>query len=223
MPAGFDTMTSLSIDVRARTHGRVDDLTTIYAQVFAADETTPLTNEVTVAANPGVTAWTTVTGISFAGVVPGTKSQWDGARLRIRFAHAAVGSADSTRCGSPRSVWAAPWNRKRRARRATRDTAPVGRHHRAPGDCTAEHRLDRIALGRRGHLAEPAAADGSLGTARVSDQSSEHDVKTLAVALVYARTGVATYRTNAANAIMSAVGTESGGRTLAVGGTSRPT
>ncbi len=61
-----------------------------------------------------------------------------------------------------------------------------------------------------------AAADGSLGTARVSDQSSEHDVKTLAVALVYARTGVATYRTKAANAIMSAVGTESGGRTLAV-------
>src|SRR5690349_20504749 len=62
-----------------------------------------------------------------------------------------------------------------------------------------------------------AAADGYLGTANVSDQDSKHDVNTLAVALVYARTGTATYRTKAADAIMSAIGTEKGGRTLALG------
>ena len=61
-----------------------------------------------------------------------------------------------------------------------------------------------------------AAADGSLGTANVADQSSEHDVKTLAVALVYARTGTTSYRAKAASAIMSAIGTEAGGRTLAL-------
>ncbi len=62
-----------------------------------------------------------------------------------------------------------------------------------------------------------AAADGSLGTPQISDQDSDHDVKTLAVALVYARTGNIAYRTKAANAINSAIGTEAGGRTLALG------
>src|SRR5690348_6398540 len=59
-----------------------------------------------------------------------------------------------------------------------------------------------------------SAADGYLGTANISDQDSKHDVNTLAVALVYARTGTATYRTKAADAIMAAIGTEKGGRTL---------
>ena len=45
-----------------------------------------------------------------------------------------------------------------------------------------------------------AAADGSLGTANIADQNSNHDVNTLAVALVYARTGTAAYRVKAANA-----------------------
>ncbi len=62
-----------------------------------------------------------------------------------------------------------------------------------------------------------AAADGSLGTPNIADQNSNHDVNTLAVALVYARTGTAAYRVKAANAIMTAIGTERGGRTLALG------
>lgn len=61
-----------------------------------------------------------------------------------------------------------------------------------------------------------AAADGSLGTANISDQNSSHDVNTLAVALVYARTGTASYRAKAAGAIAAAIGTEAGGRTLAL-------
>jgi hypothetical protein len=62
-----------------------------------------------------------------------------------------------------------------------------------------------------------AAADGSPGTASIADQNSDHDVNTLAAALVYARTKVAAYRANAAAAIAAAIGTEQGGRTLALG------
>jgi hypothetical protein len=62
-----------------------------------------------------------------------------------------------------------------------------------------------------------AAADGPLGSADVADQNSEHDTRTLAVALVYARTGTAAYRAKAAAAIAAAIGTEQGGRTLALG------
>lgn len=62
-----------------------------------------------------------------------------------------------------------------------------------------------------------AAADGSLGSPNIADQDSRHDVKTLAVALVYARTGLAPYRAKAAQAILTAIGTEAGGRTLALG------
>jgi hypothetical protein len=61
-----------------------------------------------------------------------------------------------------------------------------------------------------------STADGSLGSPNISDQVSQHDTNTLAVALVYARTGQASYRTKAADAIMSAIGTEKGGRTLAL-------
>lgn len=62
-----------------------------------------------------------------------------------------------------------------------------------------------------------AAADGPFGTPNIADQNSDHDVKTLAAALVFARTGNAAYRAKAAAAILAAVGTEKGGRTLALG------
>lgn len=62
-----------------------------------------------------------------------------------------------------------------------------------------------------------ATADGSLGEPEIADQDSGHDVKTLAVALVYARTGQERYRGKAAEAIASAIGTEDEGRTLELG------
>lgn len=66
-----------------------------------------------------------------------------------------------------------------------------------------------------------SAADSLSGSAQIVDQDSKHDVQTLAAALVYARTGQATYRTKAATAVMSAIGSEKGGsivpRTLALG------
>jgi hypothetical protein len=55
------------------------------------------------------------------------------------------------------------------------------------------------------------------GTADVSDQNSNHDVYTLAAALVCARTGTASYCDKARNGVVSAIGTEQGGRWLAVG------
>jgi hypothetical protein len=62
-----------------------------------------------------------------------------------------------------------------------------------------------------------AAADGGLGKAEIANQDNNHDVRTLAVALVYARTGDAGYRAKAADAVMTAIGTEQGDRTLALG------
>ena len=61
-----------------------------------------------------------------------------------------------------------------------------------------------------------ATADGALGSPAIRDQDSDHDVKTLAVALVYARTQDTRYRAKAAGAIFAAIGTERGGRTLAL-------
>ncbi len=95
-PVGFASMLTLTIDVRARTTGLVDDQTTLYARVFAADGTTPLTGEVAVAVNPGPSGFTTISGITFTGLVAGDKATWDGAQLRLRWAYGQVGTADST-------------------------------------------------------------------------------------------------------------------------------
>lgn len=59
-------------------------------------------------------------------------------------------------------------------------------------------------------------ADALSGSANIADQNSNHDVQTLAAALVYARTGNEQYRAKAAQAVLSAIGTEQGGRTLAL-------
>jgi uncharacterized repeat protein (TIGR02059 family) len=95
-PAGFGQMQSLTIDVRARTTGLTDDQTTLYAQVFQADGVTPLSSEVVVAVNPGPSGFVTVSGISFTGLVGGSKAIWDGAQVRIRWAYTAVGAQDTT-------------------------------------------------------------------------------------------------------------------------------
>jgi hypothetical protein len=56
------------------------------------------------------------------------------------------------------------------------------------------------------------AADGDIGEANMAGYTANHDVNTLAVALVYARTGEAGHRQKAAEAIRSAIGTEHTGR-----------
>jgi hypothetical protein len=61
------------------------------------------------------------------------------------------------------------------------------------------------------------AASGDLGSANVADQDSNHDVHTLAAALVAARTNDFEMRNKVVDALNSAIGTERGGRTLAAG------
>jgi hypothetical protein len=60
-----------------------------------------------------------------------------------------------------------------------------------------------------------ADAGRSPGTADISDQDSNHDVYTMAAALVCVRTGQ--YCAKARNGVLDAIGTESGARWLAVG------
>ncbi len=62
-----------------------------------------------------------------------------------------------------------------------------------------------------------AAADGDLGTPTVADYIADHDVKTLAVALVYGRTREPAYRQKAAEAIRAVIGTETGGLVVMLG------
>lgn len=57
-----------------------------------------------------------------------------------------------------------------------------------------------------------AAADGSLGTADIANLNSNHDVNTLAVALVYVRTGDESYRRKVADAIAAAMASEKPGK-----------
>lgn len=62
-----------------------------------------------------------------------------------------------------------------------------------------------------------AAAAGSWGAAKVSDQDSKHDTRTLAGALVAVATNDAALKTKTKAALNAAIGTEAGGRTLALG------
>ena len=64
------------------------------------------------------------------------------------------------------------------------------------------------------HLVSVARAP--LGRASLANQDSVHDVHVLANALVFARTGEARFGRRAAGGIADAIGTEAGGRTLAL-------
>jgi hypothetical protein len=59
-------------------------------------------------------------------------------------------------------------------------------------------------------------ADEPMGHADLSDQDSTHDVHVLAAAMVYVRTDETRLRRKAAAGVMDAIGTERGGRTLAL-------
>lgn len=76
---------------------------------------------------------------------------------------------------------------------------------------------DYILMSRAALLARPvsgvawanlrAVANGSLGTPNLCNQDSKHHLRTLAAALVFARTGIASYGIKARSAVMSAIGT----------------
>jgi hypothetical protein len=86
-----------------------------------------------------------------------------------------------------------------------------------PGIWISREELARLPMAGPAWEQLKATADGELGKARIDDKDSNHDVRTLAVALVYARTGDPTYRAKAADAVMAAIGTEREDRTLELG------
>ncbi|MGH3031024.1 MAG: alginate lyase family protein [Gaiellaceae bacterium] len=81
----------------------------------------------------------------------------------------------------------------------------------------SEEDLVRLPTGGPAWERVKAAADETSGSADIANQDSNHDAKTLARALVYARTGDTSYRERAADGILDAIGTEEGGRTLELG------
>ena len=60
-------------------------------------------------------------------------------------------------------------------------------------------------------------ADAAAGTPDIQNQDEDNDIHVLAKALVYARTGIASYRAGVLTNLKAAVGIEAGGRTLALG------
>jgi len=60
-------------------------------------------------------------------------------------------------------------------------------------------------------------ADLYWGAPNLSDQEDKANIYTLSKALIYARTGTESYRTEVIEACMQAIGTEEGGRSLALG------
>ncbi|MBI9020365.1 MAG: alginate lyase family protein, partial [Verrucomicrobia bacterium] len=62
-----------------------------------------------------------------------------------------------------------------------------------------------------------ADADTYWGVPNLSDQEDKANIYTMSKAIVYARTGIESYRTDVIEACMQAIGTEAGGRTLALG------
>jgi len=76
--------------------------------------------------------------------------------------------------------------------------------------------VQRLPVGGPAWSALSQRADQPLGKADIADQDTEHDVTTFAAALVYARTNSSRLRQKAATGIMDAIGTEKGGRTLAL-------
>jgi hypothetical protein len=87
----------------------------------------------------------------------------------------------------------------------------------APADAASTYLL----ISRSDLLARPTSgsawsslksvADGSLGGANLCDQDEDHHLRTMAAALVYARTGSSSYKTKATSGIMTAIKTQTVG------------
>lgn len=93
---------------------------------------------------------------------------------------------------------------------------PVAAGTSVGGILTSKEELAKLPTSGPGWDELKKTADSLSGTANIADQNSDHDVQTLAAALVYARTGDESYRAKAAAGVASAIGTEKGGRTLAL-------
>jgi hypothetical protein len=85
-PGDFDEAESATILVRYR--GQAFDGTgtvTLYARIYQSDESTPLSDEVQVAQVTADSSYTNTSPVTLTGIAAGTKTLWDGARLRLRW------------------------------------------------------------------------------------------------------------------------------------------
>ncbi len=99
MPSDFSSMVSLTINVRARASGRVDDIYFLLARVVKADGTALATgstiSRMSVFGHPMSTSDTTA-NITFTTVdTAATKADWDGAIIQLYQGYAATGGADA--------------------------------------------------------------------------------------------------------------------------------
>jgi hypothetical protein len=88
--------------------------------------------------------------------------------------------------------------------------------HRTTGIWVSPVELQKLPMRGAAWEALKETADDKLKRAKIRNQNTDHDIRVLASALVYARTGEKRYRRKAAAGIMAAIGTERRGRTLAL-------
>lgn len=88
-----------------------------------------------------------------------------------------------------------------------------------PGDGILISNAELMALPTSGSAWKnlKSEADSSAGTPNLSDQDQKNNTTVLAKALVFARTGTESYRTEVRSQLGQAIDTELGGRTLALG------
>lgn len=86
LPGDFGTMDSIEVVVRWRGQNFGTGTVELYARIYEADETTPLTDEELVATATADTSFANTSPVTFSTVEPADKTTWDGARLRLRWA-----------------------------------------------------------------------------------------------------------------------------------------
>ncbi len=88
MPSDFGAITDAEIIVNYGGFYFVsDDTQTLFAQIFEADETTTLSDEETVVVVSDDVAFGDTAPVVFSGLATGkSKTVWNGARLRLRWA-----------------------------------------------------------------------------------------------------------------------------------------
>jgi hypothetical protein len=94
MPANFGSMDQLYVEVRYKGDGLGDDTHGIRVQMFESDESTPLTDNLTIDADITNSAYENSGPIELQGVVAGTKAKWDGAVVCIYHDNTTVTTPD---------------------------------------------------------------------------------------------------------------------------------
>lgn len=85
-PSDFLLAKTANLNVRFRGQNWSGGSLTFFAELFQSDESSSLSDEVTVATVSGDGSFDNTTAITFTGLSAGSKAIWDGARVRFRWA-----------------------------------------------------------------------------------------------------------------------------------------